>query len=88
MKEQRDVKSHEAELVEIRMKESTHHQQLAHLQELKDTIGILSNYCVFDENSDNKTHQNPRKKRPTLSFLITGILVRKHACACSNVRCA
>ncbi len=39
LKEQRDSKSHEAEMVEMRMKESTHHQQLAHLQELKDTIG-------------------------------------------------
>ena len=39
LKEQRDSKSHAAEMVEMRMKESTHHQQLAHLQELKDTIG-------------------------------------------------
>ena len=40
-------------MVEMRMKESTHHQQLAHLQELRDTIskggglGVCVCVCVF-----------------------------------------
>ena len=41
MKEQRDAKIHEAEIVMTRMEQSTHHQQLTHLQKLKDTISKL-----------------------------------------------
>lgn len=38
MMEQRDAKSHEAEIVRTRMEQSTHHQQLTQLQALKDSI--------------------------------------------------
>lgn len=42
MREQFESKSHEAEVIMTRIKQSTHHQQLTHLQELKDTIGQLN----------------------------------------------
>jgi hypothetical protein len=42
MTEQRDGKTHEAEVIMMRMQQSTHHQQLTHLQQLRDTIGIVA----------------------------------------------
>ena len=38
MSDEREAKSHEAEVIMTRMKQSTHHQQLTELQTLKDTI--------------------------------------------------
>lgn len=39
MTEQRDAKTHEAEMIMTCMQQSTHHQQLTELQKLKDVIG-------------------------------------------------
>ena len=39
LKEQHEGHCHEAELVRARMEQSSHHQQLTHLQHLRDTIG-------------------------------------------------
>ncbi len=39
MRDQRDSKSHEAAIILTRQEQSTHHQQLTLVQQLKDTIG-------------------------------------------------
>ena len=39
MQEQRDNKAHEAAIILTRLEQSTHHQQLTLVQQLKDTIG-------------------------------------------------
>ena len=39
LKEQREAKSHDLELIRTRINQSTHHQQMVELQTLKDTIG-------------------------------------------------
>ena len=48
LKEQQEGRGHEAGLVQARMEQSSHHQQLAHLQQLRDTIGepALGGRCV------------------------------------------
>ena len=38
MKEQRDGKSHEAEIIMTRIKQSTHHQQITRVEEVKQAI--------------------------------------------------
>ena len=40
LKQQFDLKSHEASLFEDRLKQSTHHQQLEELEDLKQSIGM------------------------------------------------
>ena len=39
MRDQQDAKSHEAAIILTRLEQSTHHQQLTLVQQLKDTIG-------------------------------------------------
>lgn len=43
LKDQYESHSHEMEMVKTRMEQSTHHQQLTQLQQLRDNIG---KYCV------------------------------------------
>ena len=38
MKEHREGKSHEVEMIVARLEQSTHHQQLLQVQQLQDTI--------------------------------------------------
>ena len=40
LKEQREAKSHDLELISTRINQSSHHQQLVELQALKDTVGV------------------------------------------------
>ena len=42
IKQQYDLKVHEAELVQARLKQSTHHHQLEEVEALQKTVGKLS----------------------------------------------
>ena len=42
IKQQYDLKVHEAELVQARLKQSTHHHQLEEVEALQKTVGTLS----------------------------------------------
>ena len=44
MKQQFDLKTHEAELLEERLKQSTHHQQLTEIEELEQSISMYNNH--------------------------------------------
>jgi len=43
LKQQFDLKSHEAELAQTRMKQSTHHHQLEEVKALEHTVGMYRN---------------------------------------------
>ena len=46
LKEQREAKSHDVELIHTRINQSTHHQQLVQIQALKDAIGGCGQWGV------------------------------------------
>ena len=41
-----EEKLHEAEVVRVRMEQSSHHRQMEHLKELRDNIGVCVCVCV------------------------------------------
>jgi hypothetical protein len=41
LKEEREEKAHEAEVVRVRLEQSSHHRQMEHLRQLKENISEL-----------------------------------------------
>ena len=71
IKQQYDLKVHEAELVQARLKQSTHHHQLQEVEALQKTVGTSS--VVFICNSCHccnafETHCNPYFSKFSLNY--------------------
>ncbi|KAL5486574.1 hypothetical protein EMCRGX_G019076 [Ephydatia muelleri] len=57
LKEQREAKSHDLELIRTRINQSTHHQQMVELQTLKDTIAHQKELLKATEETEKRAKQ-------------------------------